>query len=85
MLLDKFWVVRNPGPDSEMSECCFETDMATFSNYIFGTGKDRFELENHVLHSSERTARADAEMRFRVRDDLVKILAANKAKLRETE
>lgn len=85
MLLDKFWVVRNPGPKSEMSECCFETDMPTFTNYVFGTGKDRFEVENHTIHTSERSARADAEMRFRVRDDLVKILAANQAKLREME
>lgn len=83
MLMEKFWVVKNPTEHTTKSECCFEADMAFFVNYVFGTGKERFEQENHVLHTSELTASADADFRLKIRDDLVKILNANKESLRK--
>lgn len=86
MLMDKVWVVKNPTEKSEMSDICWETTPSEFAKYVFGTGSVvQFELERHSFHTSERTAKADAEMRLRVRDDLVKILADNQARLREME
>lgn len=79
MMVEKFWVVKNPTELSEMVDICWETDVDTFARYVLGTadgeGPSRFEQENHQVHTSECTARAEAQSRLKVRDEILKVLA----------
>lgn len=79
MLTEKFWVVKNPTELSEMGDVCWETDVNTFARYVFGTGLAQFEQECHQVHTSERTARAEAQLRLNLRDGILKTLAQHKA------
>lgn len=80
MLTEKFWVVKNPTEQSEMGDICWETDVNTFARYVHGTGPvSKFEEECHQVHTSERTARAEAQLRLNLRDGILKTLAASRA------
>jgi hypothetical protein len=80
MLTEKFWVVKNPTEHSEMVDVCWETDVNTFARYVLGTGDAaRFEQECHQVHTSERTARSEAQLRLNLRDGILKTLAQSKA------
>jgi hypothetical protein len=68
MELTKFWVVRDPCPVSEMVDICFETTMNNFRDYCGGLERSRFLQEKHTLHTSEMTAKADAQDRLDKRD-----------------
>lgn len=83
MLIEKFWVVKNPTELSEMVDVCWETDVNTFARYVLGTsiiegGAAKFEQECHQVHTSERTARAEAQLRLNLRDGILKTLAQSK-------
>jgi len=79
MLTEKFWVVKNPTEHSEMVDVCWETDVNTFARYVLGTGLSKFEEECHQVHTSERTARTEAQFRLNVRDGILKTLAQSRA------
>lgn len=76
MRLPKFWVVRNAGPLSTLSDICFELTMRQFSDYIAGTGKLQFDAENHAIHTDEASAREDAAERMKSRDGLLESLVS---------
>lgn len=82
MLTEKFWVVKNPTEQSEMADICWETDVNTFARYVLGTadgqGPSRFEQECHQVHTSERTARAEAQLRLNLRDGILKTLSQSR-------
>jgi hypothetical protein len=86
MLTEKFWVVKNPTEHSEMADVCWETDVNTFARYVLGTQvvdggapSSKFEQECHQVHTSERTARTEAQFRLNIRDGILKTLAQSKA------
>lgn len=90
MLMEKFWVVKNPTEHSTVQDICWETTPNEFAKYVAGVnflGNDlkyeAFEQECHAFHTSERTAKADAEGRMRIRDTILKTLAAHRAQIRE--
>jgi hypothetical protein len=90
MLLDTFWVVVNPTQHSTLQDICFETTPVKYFQYCLGgtSGENpnrvaTIEQENHKVHSSERTAKCDAEGRLRIRDAIVKSLADHNARLRQ--
>ena len=51
MKLSKFWVVRDPSPESELEDILFETETNRFASYVIGTGLDHFRSENHTIYT----------------------------------
>ncbi len=85
MILTKFWVVRNPSPDSCMDDILMEfSSFRDLTNYIIGGTSDgrrySFDGEFHQIHTDEASARRDAEGRFRIYSDLKRLLAEHAAK-----
>ncbi len=85
MLMEKFWVVKNPTEHSVMEDICFETTPVGYFQYCLGgtTGENpdrisKIEQECHQIHSSERTAKCEAEGRLRIRDTIMKSLAGSR-------
>lgn len=90
MLMDKFWVVTNPRAQSTMGDICFETTPTGYAKFLLGgthgDNADRvhqLEDECHAFHTSERTAKADAEGRLRIRDVIVNMNREHQASIRE--
>ena len=66
MRLTKIWLVRDPGPDSELADCCHEAESPIELCHIFmGTGLARWKGENTVLYTEEGEAKRDALSRFK--------------------
>lgn len=56
----KFWVVRDPGPNSELSDILIETSFHDLPAYVIGTGLARFQHENHQAYDNYEEAKHDA-------------------------
>jgi hypothetical protein len=65
MKLSKFWVVRDPTPNSELEDILFETETNRFASYVIGTGLDQFKHENHTLYTEAGEAKRDAQARLK--------------------
>lgn len=71
MKIEKFWVVRDPSPASELCDILFQTDSVNeLARIIVGTGIRQFEHENHAFYLDEAEARADAEARMAKRNTM---------------
>ena len=63
--LKKFWVVRDGGPESELADVLFDTDVNDFVFYIFGVGSHaQFVREHHTIYENEASAKRDADARL---------------------
>jgi hypothetical protein len=60
--LDKFWVVCDPSPNSEMGDIFWDTNLNEFADYCAGT-RD-FRKRNHTIYANESEAKKDAEARM---------------------
>lgn len=60
--LDKFWVVCDPSPISEMGDIFWSTNLNEFADYCAGT-RD-FRKRKHALYANESEAKKDAEARM---------------------
>lgn len=65
----KIWGVRDPGPDSVMSDVMFPTSIEELPELVLGTGLLRWRFENHEFYDLREEAVADAERRLARRDD----------------
>ena len=78
--IKKFWVVRDPTPDSELADILFETSINEFAAYCLGSGAlAQFKSENHVMYDGSAEAKKDAEARMKSRQktaELVKRVAS---------
>lgn len=64
--IKKFWVVKDPGPSSELGDIMFESDINEFAAYCLGSGTWKyFKSENHVMYDSSAEAKKDAEARMK--------------------
>lgn len=64
---ERFIVVHDPGPRSEVGDICFETDLATLTAQIRGGFDPEGRHTNAVLYTDPALARIDAEARIRAR------------------
>jgi hypothetical protein len=92
MLMETFWVVVNPKEHSTMQDICFETTPLKYFQYCLGgtSGEnphriEKIEQECHAFHTSERTAKADAEGRMRIRETILKSIADHNARMKKLE
>lgn len=76
MLIREMWVVVNPSELSEMGDICFRSSPEKLAHYIIGCTHlgDAKEVINgmrlYVGSEAEREARADAEVRLSLRNQL---------------
>jgi hypothetical protein len=89
VILTKFWLVRNPGPHSELNDILMEFgSFQELTNYIIGGTSDgrrhSFDNEYHQIHTDKASAERDAEGRFKIYSDLKRLLAEHAAKLGPT-
>jgi len=67
MKLSKFWVVRDPSPESELGDILFSSDVNHFASYCIGTGHSQFMHERHAIYTDAAEAKKDAEARLKSR------------------
>jgi hypothetical protein len=58
MKIEKFWVVTKPGPESELGDICFETDVKGLALQFRGGLK---EEDIHALYTTHVEAEKAAE------------------------
>jgi hypothetical protein len=64
MMTSKFFVVKDPTPDSTPEDFFMEFTSKEHGRYLFGCGLERYENENHVVHVDRASAVADADERI---------------------
>jgi hypothetical protein len=62
--LDNFWVVRDPGPQSELVDVVFEMDVTRVGNYVLGAGPGTWEREHHTVFTEKDEAVAEGIRRL---------------------
>jgi hypothetical protein len=63
--IQRFWVVRDASPQSELGDILFEAaSLNDFASYCIGTGLADFKRENHTIYTSKSEATKDAEARL---------------------
>jgi hypothetical protein len=60
------WIVRDPGPTSELVDIFWETTFGELPKSVLGAGQ-RWYDENTTLYDDEVEAREDAEARLKVK------------------
>lgn len=61
--MSKFFVVKDPTPNSSPEEVLMEFDTRGHARYVVGCGLESYERENHVVHATRESAVADADAR----------------------
>lgn len=69
---DRFWVVTDPGPRSELADCCFETSLADLHLQFKG---GLTMASNPTLFTDRAEATAEAHGRLVARDTACAIAA----------
>ncbi len=64
---ERFIVVHDPGPRSEVGDICFETDLAGLAAQVRGGFDPEGRHTNAVVYTDPAAARGDAEARIRAR------------------
>ncbi len=64
---ERFFVVHDPSPRSEVGDICFETDFETLAAQVRGGFDPAGRHSNAILYTDESLARADAQARIRAR------------------
>lgn len=70
----RFWLVRDPTPDSTLDDILYEVDdVNDFASYCIGAGFQTFVREHHAMYLNEAEARRDAQKRLAIRGTAVKV------------
>lgn len=62
--LTTVWIVRDPGPLSELADVVGPCKVREFAALAIGTGHERWRQENTTLYTEEGEAVADASERI---------------------
>lgn len=62
--IQRFWIVTDPVPTSEMIDILYATDMRGLVRLVLGTGERNWLESNTLIYDNEREARKDAEARL---------------------
>jgi hypothetical protein len=61
--MNKFWVVRDPTPNSTPEEVLMEFTATDHAKYVIGCGLEVYTREHHEVHATREAAVADADAR----------------------
>ena len=64
---ERFWVVVDPGPKSEVPDVCFETDLISLAAQVRGGFDPEGRHTNALVYTDAALARVDAEARIAAR------------------
>ena len=68
MKVTTIWIVRDPGPNSELVDVCWEVSVGQrLAHYYIGRGRV-WKAEHHALYTTREEAEADAHARLAARD-----------------
>ena len=68
MKLTTIFIVRDPGPLSEIEDICYEVAVSHLDDYIIGGGTGTWRHENTVVYTTAAEALADASTRLIARN-----------------
>ena len=62
--IQRFWIVRDPGPDSTLVDILADADAAGLARIILGTGLDVWLAERTAIYADAAEAERDAAERM---------------------